>query len=133
MNADGGICDRDVKLQVQDHGYDPQKAVSLYRSMSSDIVALQQVLGGPTSAAVLPLAEQDGVYLGGMGWSSVALGYDVAQMPGASNSIQAANAVDYLVDELGWRRAARSVSSTSPATTAATPLQGAQSAAKDSA
>ena len=37
VNTDGGICDRDVKLQVKDHGYDPQKAVSLYRSMSPNI------------------------------------------------------------------------------------------------
>jgi ABC-type branched-subunit amino acid transport system substrate-binding protein len=101
VNADGGVCDRDVEMQVQDHAYDPQKAVSLYRSMSSDIVALQQVLGGPTSAAVLPLAEQDGLYVGGVGWASTALGYENNQLPGASYSIQGANAVDYLVDELG--------------------------------
>jgi ABC-type branched-subunit amino acid transport system substrate-binding protein len=101
VNADGGICDRDVEVQVQDHAYDPQKAVSLYRSMSSDIVALQQVLGGPTSAAVLPLAEQDSMYVGGVGWASTALGYENNQLPGASYSIEAANAVDYLVDDLG--------------------------------
>ncbi|RBY90244.1 ABC transporter substrate-binding protein [Blastococcus sp. TBT05-19] len=101
VNADGGVCGRDVEMQVQDHAYDPQKAVSLYRSMSSDIVALQQVLGGPTSAAVLPLAEQDSVYVGGVGWASTALGYANNQLPGASYSIQGANAVDYLVDELG--------------------------------
>lgn len=101
VNADGGICDRDVEMQVQDHAYDPQKAVSLYRSMSSDIVALQQVLGGPTSAAVLPLAQQDSVYVGGVGWASTALQYENNQLPGASYSIQGANAIDYLVDELG--------------------------------
>src|SRR5919107_6157604 len=101
VNADGGICERDVEIQVQDHAYDPQKAVSLYRSMAPDIVALQQVLGGPTSAAVLPLAEQDSVYVGGVGWASTALGYENNQLPGASYSIQGANAVDYLVDELG--------------------------------
>jgi len=101
VNADGGICDRDVEMEVQDHAYDPQKAVSLYRSMSSDIVALQQVLGGPTSAAVLPLAQQDSVYVGGVGWASSALEYENNQLPGASYSIQGANAVDYLVDELG--------------------------------
>jgi ABC-type branched-subunit amino acid transport system substrate-binding protein len=101
VNADGGICDRDVEMQVQDHAYDPQKAVSLYRSMSSDIVALQQVLGGPTSAAVLPLAQQDSVYVGGVGWASSALEYENNQLPGASYSIQGANAIDYLVDELG--------------------------------
>lgn len=101
VNADGGVCDRDVEMQVQDHAYDPQKAVSLYRSMSSDIVALQQVLGGPTSAAVLPLAQQDSVYVGGVGWASTALEYENNQLPGASYSIQGANAIDYLVDELG--------------------------------
>ncbi|WP_116450578.1 ABC transporter substrate-binding protein [Blastococcus litoris] len=101
VNADGGVCDRDVEMQVQDHGYDPQKAVSLYRSMSSDIVALQQVLGGPTSAAVLPLAQQDSMYVGGVGWASTALEYENNQLPGASYSIQGANAIDYLVDELG--------------------------------
>ncbi|TYP90323.1 ABC transporter substrate-binding protein [Blastococcus xanthinilyticus] len=101
VNADGGICGRDIELQVQDHGYDPQKAVSLFRSMSSDVIALQQVLGGPTSAAVLPLAQQDGMYLGGHGWASVALEYENAQIPGTTYSVESANAVDYLVDELG--------------------------------
>lgn len=101
VNTDGGICKRDVKLQVQDHGYDPQKAVSLYRSMSPNIVALQQVLGGPTSAAVLPLAQQDSVYVGGVGWASSALKYENNQLPGASYSIEAANGIDYLVDKLG--------------------------------
>ena len=54
--------------------------------------------GRPTSAAVLPLADQDGVYVGGVGWASTALGYESNQLPGASYSIQGANAVDYLVD-----------------------------------
>ncbi|GAA3384869.1 ABC transporter substrate-binding protein [Cryptosporangium minutisporangium] len=101
LNKDGGVCGRQVEVDVRDHGYDPQKAVTLYRSMASKVVALQQVLGGPTSAAVLPLAEADGVYLGGHGWSSVALEYENAQLPGTTYSVESANAVDYLVDELG--------------------------------
>jgi ABC-type branched-subunit amino acid transport system substrate-binding protein len=100
VNADGGICDRDVVVDVQDHGYDPQKAVTLYRSMAPDVIALQQVLGGPTSSAVLPLAEQDDVYVGGVGWAGSALQYENNQLPGASNAIEAANAIDYMVDEL---------------------------------
>ncbi|MEI4271142.1 ABC transporter substrate-binding protein [Klenkia sp. LSe6-5] len=100
VNADGGICDRDVTVDVQDHGYDPQKAVTLYRSAAPDIIALQQVLGGPTSAAVLPLAEQDGVYVGGVGWAGPTLVYDNNQLPGATYGVAAANAVDYMVDEL---------------------------------
>src|SRR5687767_8414995 len=31
QNAKGGVCDRKVALSVKDHGYDPQKGVSLYR------------------------------------------------------------------------------------------------------
>ncbi|NIJ11496.1 ABC-type branched-subunit amino acid transport system substrate-binding protein [Saccharomonospora amisosensis] len=100
-NEAGGICGRKVNLQVQDHGYDPQKAVSLYRSMSGDVVALQQVLGSPVVAAVLPLAQEDNLYVGGMGWASVALDKEVAQVPGSTYSIEAANAVDYLIDDLG--------------------------------
>lgn len=99
-NKDGGVCDRKVIVDVQDHGYDPQKAVSLYRSMAPKVVALQQVLGSPVVAAVLPLAEEDNLYVGGMGWASVALKYKVAQIPGTTYSIEGANAVDYLVDEL---------------------------------
>jgi ABC-type branched-subunit amino acid transport system substrate-binding protein len=101
INEDGGICGRTVEVDVQDHGYDPQRAVTLYRSMASNVVALQQVLGGPTSAAVLPLAQADGLYLGGHGWASVALEYENAQIPGTTYSIESANAIDYLVDELG--------------------------------
>jgi ABC-type branched-subunit amino acid transport system substrate-binding protein len=89
-----------VRMDVQDHGYDPQKAVTLYRSMASKVVALQQVLGGPTSAAVLPLAQADGLYLGGHGWASVALRYENAQIPGSTYSVESANAIDYLVDKL---------------------------------
>ena len=101
VNADGGVCGRDVVVDVQDHGYDPQKAVTLYRSMAPDVIALQQVLGGPTSAAVLPLAEQDGVYVGGVGWTGSTLQYENNQLPGATYAIQSANSIDYLVDELG--------------------------------
>jgi ABC-type branched-subunit amino acid transport system substrate-binding protein len=101
VNADGGVCDRDVVVDVQDHGYDPQRAVTLYRSMAPDVIALQQVLGGPTSAAVLPLAEQDDVYVGGVGWTGSALQYENNQLPGASYAIEGANAIDYMVDELG--------------------------------
>ncbi|OMQ16515.1 branched-chain amino acid ABC transporter substrate-binding protein [Modestobacter sp. VKM Ac-2676] len=107
VNDDGGICGRTIEVDAQDHGYDPQRAVALYRGMASDILALQQVLGSPTSAAVLPLAQEDGIYLGGHGWASVALEYDVAQPPGTTYSIEAANAVDHLIDELGLTEGAR--------------------------
>ena len=101
VNEEGGVCGRDVEVEVQDHGYDPQRAVSLYRSMAPNVVALQQVLGSPVVAALLPLAEEDDLYVGGMGWSSVVLPYEVAQIPGTTYSIESANAIDFLVEEQG--------------------------------
>ncbi|MGY1841330.1 MULTISPECIES: ABC transporter substrate-binding protein [unclassified Modestobacter] len=101
VNADGGVCGRNVEVEVQDHQYDPQRAVGLYRSMAPDVAALQQVLGSPVVAALLPLAQEDDLYVGGMGWSSVVLDYPNAHIPGTTYSVESANGIDYLVDELG--------------------------------
>jgi ABC-type branched-subunit amino acid transport system substrate-binding protein len=101
VNADGGVCGRKVELDVQDHGYDPQKAVSQYRAMAKDILGLQQVLGTPIVQALLPTLAKANMYTGGVGWASVALGTKVAQVPGEPYPVDIANAVDYMVSDLG--------------------------------
>ena len=57
-NKAGGICGRQVKVNVQDTGYDPQKAVAAYRQMSGDVVGLGLVLGSSITSALLPSVEQ---------------------------------------------------------------------------
>ncbi len=76
VNADGGVCDRDVKLIVKDHGYDPQKAVVQYRDLAPDVVALQQLLGSPITAALLPTLEQDSMTSILVAWPSSLLQKD---------------------------------------------------------
>ena len=44
-NQAGGICGRQIEVEVQDTGYDPQKAVAAYRQMSGDVIGLGLVLG----------------------------------------------------------------------------------------
>jgi len=51
-NKAGGICGREVKLTVQDTGYDPQKAVAAYQQMSGDVIGLGLVLGSPITSAL---------------------------------------------------------------------------------
>ena len=104
QNKAGGVCERKVQVDVQDHGYDPQRAVSLYRSMEPDIAALMQLQGSPIIAALLPTVERDSMFSGGMGWASVVLPTRVSNMPGASYSVATANAVDFLVEEKGLSR-----------------------------
>ena len=59
QNAKGGVCGRKVKLIVKDHGYDPQKAVVQYRDMGPKVAGLQQLLGSPITAALLPTLKTD--------------------------------------------------------------------------
>ena len=58
-NAQGGVCGRQVNLVVKDHGYDPQKAVVQYRDLSSQVAGLQELLGSPITAALLPSLKSE--------------------------------------------------------------------------
>jgi ABC-type branched-subunit amino acid transport system substrate-binding protein len=97
QNRAGGICNRQVKLDIGDHGYDVQKAVSLYRDMSPNILALQQLLGSPVTAALLPSIQQDTLYTEIAGWPGGLLNNPYAQITGASYDVEAINAIDWLV------------------------------------
>src|SRR6266545_3563194 len=61
-NAAGGVCGRQVQLVIKDHGYDPQKAVVQYRDMSPKVAAMQQLLGSPITAALLPTLKSDRMF-----------------------------------------------------------------------
>src|SRR4051812_40961293 len=54
VNAAGGVCGRKVKLVIKDDGYDVQKAVVQYRDLGPQVAALQQLVGSPITAALLP-------------------------------------------------------------------------------
>jgi ABC-type branched-subunit amino acid transport system substrate-binding protein len=100
-NADGGICGRQVKLEVQDTGYDPQKAVAAYQQMSGDVVGLGLVLGSSITSALLPSVEQEGMFLNFAGWTSDILPNENVAIAGTTYDIEAINAVDFLMSEHG--------------------------------
>ena len=99
INDQGGICDRQIELQIEDHGYDPQRASAAYQDLQPDVLALHQVLGSPVQAAILPLAEQDEVVLGVIGWSSAFLSNQYAVITGATYDVQFIAGLQYLLDE----------------------------------
>ena len=117
----GGVCDRTVKLVVKDHGYDPQKAVVQYRDARPTSPALQQLLGSPITAALLPTLKKDSMLSLLAAWPSSLLSNDVHhrdrrdlrhrddQRPRLPHGARASS-----------RRATRSATSTSRATTART-------------
>jgi len=99
VNADGGICDRQLALDAQDHGYDPQKALASYQAMEPNILALLQLLGSPVQAAVLPEAQADNVTIGIVGWSSAFLASESIVTTGTTYDIQFIDGLQYLLDE----------------------------------
>jgi len=94
-NAAGGVCDRTVKLTVKDHGYDPQKAVVLYRELSSEVAALQQMLGSPMTAALLPTLKRDSMLSMLAAWPSGLLGEEVIGILGATYDIETENGLEF--------------------------------------
>ncbi len=100
-NKAGGICGRNVKLTVQDTGYDPQKAVAAYQQMSGDIIGLGLVLGSPITSALLPSVEKQDMFLNFAGWTSDILPNENVAIAGTTYDIEAINAVDFLMNKHG--------------------------------
>jgi ABC-type branched-subunit amino acid transport system substrate-binding protein len=95
-NAQGGVCKRQVELMVKDHGYDPQKAVVQYRDFSASVAGLQQLLGSPITAALLPTLKQDSMLALLSAWPSSLLSNDNIIIVGTTYDIEMINGLDYL-------------------------------------
>lgn len=63
INAQGGINGRKLRLVVEDHGYDPKKAVLAAQKMiqRDKVFAVVGALGTPTAMASMPLILDKGV------------------------------------------------------------------------
>jgi ABC-type branched-subunit amino acid transport system substrate-binding protein len=53
VNASGGVCGRDLELEVRDTGYDAQRAVAAYGEIEDDILGMRSVYGSAVVSAVL--------------------------------------------------------------------------------
>ncbi len=99
QNAKGGVCQRTVSLDVKDHGYDPQKAVSLYREIAPKSLALNQLLGSVMTAALIPSLQKDKMISVLAGWPSQLLANPNIVVVGATYDLEMINLVDYLVEQ----------------------------------
>ena len=98
VNANGGVCDgRKVTVLARDNGYDPQKTVTAYSDINSQILGIQLLTGTPTTEAVLPQLAQDDMVAVPMSWSPDLLGKSSIPIPGATYDVDMINAVDYLL------------------------------------
>jgi ABC-type branched-subunit amino acid transport system substrate-binding protein len=103
-NAAGGICGRKVEIVVEDHGYDVQKAVTAYADLSSDVVALPQVIGSPVVAALIDDIERDELLTFPQAWAASLLGKDPVQVLGTTYDVDMIAAVDFLTRTKGLKK-----------------------------
>ncbi|SEL79646.1 ABC transporter substrate-binding protein [Streptacidiphilus jiangxiensis] len=96
VNAAGGVCGRQIKLLVRDHGYDVQKAVSLYTEMEPQIAAMGQLVGSPETDALVDQIERDQLLTLPPGPASALLGHPHVQVVGATYDITMVNGLDFL-------------------------------------
>ena len=97
QNARGGVCGRKVEIVVRDHGYNPQKAVTLYRDMEPDIAGLQQLLGSPITVALKPTLDKQHMYVGLAAWTPALVSDPNIQITGTTYDLEMINGIDYLV------------------------------------
>jgi ABC-type branched-subunit amino acid transport system substrate-binding protein len=98
-NSQGGVCKRKVEIEIKDHGYDPQKAVVQYRDFSAGVLGLQQLLGSPITAALLPTLKQDSMISLLSAWPSSLLTNDNIIIVGTTYDVEMINGLDYLKDK----------------------------------
>jgi ABC-type branched-subunit amino acid transport system substrate-binding protein len=98
INKAGGICGRQLELEVQDHGYDVQKAVSLYAQEAPNVAGMLQLLGSPMTTALLDQLKTDHMLGATATWASTLLKSDDIQISGATYDVEQINGISYLFD-----------------------------------
>lgn len=99
INADGGICDRQIDLIVEDHGYDVQRAVQLYAEVAPEVLGMTQLIGSPMTTALLENITEDEMVTAPASWASTLLENPYILMAGTTYDLEMINAIQYAVDE----------------------------------
>src|SRR3954465_10535249 len=104
QNANGGVCGRQVKLVVKDHGYDPQKAVTQFRDLEPQVASLQLLLGSPITVALLPALERNSMLAQLSAWPPSLLKSKQIEITGTTYDVEAVNGIDWLVNNKGLKK-----------------------------
>jgi ABC-type branched-subunit amino acid transport system substrate-binding protein len=99
INGAGGICGRKLAFQVQDHGYNVQKAVTLYKSMEPSSLAFMQILGAPVNAALGDSVAHDKVLTLPATFAQALLASPYVVLPGATYDLEMINGLAYLNEQ----------------------------------
>ncbi len=96
VNKAGGICGRQLKLEIVDHGYKADTAKTLYPQLEPKILGIVQLLGSPVLAALKQNLIDDNVTAAPASWSSQILNNPNIMMIGTTYDLEQVNGLAYL-------------------------------------
>lgn len=103
QNSRDPVCGRKVVLNIRDHGYNAQTAVSLYADLKDKVLGLNQSLGSPMTTALLPSILQDHMLTEPVSWASSLLKNQYIVMDGTTYDLEIINGIDWLMKNRGLK------------------------------
>ena len=99
VNKAGGVCDRQLELDVRDHGYNAQNAAAQYSQVAPNVVGLVQVVGGAMVKAIQDQAASDGMLLMSPSGEPPLLNKPNVMLVGSTYDIEVINGLSWLMSE----------------------------------
>jgi ABC-type branched-subunit amino acid transport system substrate-binding protein len=99
QNTKGGVCGKTVKLQIEDSGYNVQKAVQQYASLKNDSLAFQQLLGSAISNALTQQTQADKIVAIPEAWASSLTDNPYYAVVGSTYDVEMVNGIDYMLEK----------------------------------
>ncbi|CAN5407067.1 ABC transporter substrate-binding protein [soil metagenome] len=99
INSNGGICGRQIELDIQNHGYDVAQAVRFYDEMEPNVLGMTQLSGSPMIAALLDQITSDNLVTASASEASTLLESPYILVGGATHDIEMINGIQWMVDQ----------------------------------
>lgn len=99
VNTAGGLCGRQIKLDIRDHGYQATTAKVAFPAIEPDVVGFLQLLGSPVIAALAPDLTDRRVTASAVSFSSDILGSPYLLATGTTYDLQQINGLSYLLEQ----------------------------------
>ncbi len=99
VNAAGGICNRQIRLETLDHGYKADTATIQFPDLEPKVAGFMELLGSPVIAALKTDIDEKQVTTMAVSWSSELLDQPYVIIVGTTYDLEIINGLDFLLEK----------------------------------
>jgi ABC-type branched-subunit amino acid transport system substrate-binding protein len=99
INADGGICGRQIKIETLDHSFKAENAVIQFPDLEPKVAGFLEMLGSSVIAALSGDVNEKGVTTLAVSWSSELLGQPHVVIVGTTYDLEIINGLDWMLEK----------------------------------